>query len=85
MATDNERKRAAILGHIESLQDGLHKAKAYLESGEHAHYRGFRALFTVKDVQGKELPPHRDWVRNVYVPRTEKALDRAERILERLS
>lgn len=85
MSTDDERKRAAVLGRIESLQEGLDKAKAYLESGEHAHWRGFRALFVVKDAHGKELPPHRDWVRNVFVPRSEKALDRAERLLERLS
>jgi hypothetical protein len=85
MATDKARKREAVLGRIESLQEGLHKAKEYLESGEHAHWRGFRALFNVKAVQGKELPPHRDWVRNVFVPRSEKALDRAERLLERLS
>jgi hypothetical protein len=33
---------------------------------------------------GKELPPHKDWVKIVFLPRNEKALRRAEKIVERL-
>ncbi len=33
---------------------------------------------------GKELPPHKDRVKNVFLPRMEKALRRAEKIVERV-
>jgi hypothetical protein len=33
---------------------------------------------------GRELPPHKDWMKNVFLPRTEKALRRAEKVFERL-
>jgi uncharacterized protein YqcC (DUF446 family) len=74
----------AVLDRIESLEEAIKRARAYLESGEHAHWSGFRPLFVAKRKDGKELPPHKDWVRNVFLPRMEKALSRAERILERI-
>lgn len=77
-------KRKAVLGRIESLEQAIAKAREYLESGKHADWRGFRPLFVPKLRDGKELPPHKDWVKNVYLPRMEKALSRAEKILERL-
>ena len=73
-------KNDAVIRRIESLQEDIRKAKEYLESGRHADWHGFRPLFARK----KDNPPHRDWVKNVFLPRREKALARSEKILERL-
>jgi hypothetical protein len=78
-------KRKAILDRIELLEDAIRKANEYLESGKHADWHGFRPLFDRKLKEGKELPPHKDWVKNVFLPRREKALSRAEKLLEGLS
>jgi hypothetical protein len=78
-------KRKAVLDRIESLEQAIRKAREYLESGQHADWHRFRPRFDRKLRDGKELPPHKDWVKNVFLPRTEKALSRAEKILERLS
>jgi hypothetical protein len=77
-------KRKAVQDRIESLEQAIRRAREYLESGKHADWRGFRPLFARKLKDGKELPPHRDWVKNVFLPRVEKALTRAEKILEKL-
>lgn len=77
-------KRKAVLARIESLEQAIGKAREYLESGKHVHWSGFRPLFVRKVGDGKELPPHKDWVKNVFLPRMEKALNRAEKVLERL-
>jgi hypothetical protein len=77
--------RKAVLDRIELLEQAIRKAREYLESGAHANWSGFRPLFDRKMRGGKELPPHSDWVKNVFLPRKEKALSRAEKILERLS
>lgn len=78
-------KRKAILDRIKHLEEAIAKGHKYLESGKHANWTGFRPLFAPKFRNGKELPPHRDWVKNVFIPRMERALDRAERTLERLA
>ena len=77
-------KRKAVLDRIELIEQAIGRAKEYLESSKHAHWSGFRPLFVSKRKDGKELPPHKDWVKSVFLPRTEKALSRAEKILERL-
>jgi hypothetical protein len=77
-------KRQAVLDRIQSLEEAIVRAKEYLESGKHACWSGFRPLFVRKFKDGKELPPHKDWVKTVFLPRKEKALRRAEKILERL-
>ena len=77
-------KRKSVLDRIELLEQAIRKAREYLESGKHANWHGFRPLFDRKLRDGKELPPHKDWVKNVFLPRTEKALGRAEKTLERL-
>lgn len=77
-------KRKAILDRIESIEEAIGRAREYLESGRHAHWSGFRPLFAPKVKDGRELPPHKDWVKNVFIPRMEKALKRTEKILERL-
>jgi len=73
-------KRKAVLERIESLEGAIRRAKEYLETGTHADWQGFRPLFGRK----AGLPPHKDWVKNVFLPRREKALARAEKILEKL-
>ena len=75
-------KKKAILERIKSLEDALTKAQEYLETGAHADWRGFRALFTQKIKDGREVPPHRDWVKNVFIPNREKAIRKAEQILD---
>jgi hypothetical protein len=77
-------KRKAVLERIESIEQAIAKAKEYLESGNHAHWSKFRPLFVPKFKDGKELPPHKDWVKNVFLPRKERALRYAEKVLERL-
>jgi len=75
-------KRKSVLDRIESLQQAIAKATEYLESGKHADWSGFRPLFARKYRNGQELPPHKDWVQNVFLPRNEKALRRAEKLVE---
>ncbi len=77
-------KRKAVLDRIGSLEKAIGKAREYLETGKHAHWSGFRPLFDRKFRNGNELPPHKDWVKNVFLPRKEKALRYAEKVLERL-
>jgi uncharacterized protein YqcC (DUF446 family) len=77
-------KRKAVVDRIESIEAAIRKANEYLESGMHAHWSGFRPLFDPKLRDGKELPPHKDWVKNVFLPRMEKALCQAEKVLARL-
>jgi len=77
--------RKAVLDRIELLEQALFRAREYLESGKHAHWTGFRPLFDRKLRDGKELPPHKDWVKRVFIPRMERALSQAEKVLERIS
>lgn len=73
-----------LLARIELLEEAIRKGREYLETGEHANWIAFRPLFNRKLKDGKELPPHKDWVRNVYLPQMERALSRAEKMLWRL-
>ena len=78
-------KKKAILDRIKIHEEAIAKGNEYLENGMHAHWHGFRPLFVPKVRDGKTLPPHKDWIKNVFIPRHEKALREAEKILERLS
>ena len=82
--SDPRSNKKALLDRIKRLEEAIAKANEYLESAKHANWSGFRPLFAPKMKDGKELPPHRDWVKNVFLPRMERALNRAERIIERL-
>ena len=73
-------KRKAVFDRIESLNQAIRKASEYLESGRHAKCHQFRPWFGRKS----ELPPHKDWVKNVFLPRMQRALANAEKVLERL-
>ena len=37
-----DSKKKAILDRIKHLEDAIAKGREYLESGEHAHWHGFR-------------------------------------------
>jgi hypothetical protein len=73
-------KTKAVRERIKSLEEAIRKAKEYLESGKHAKWQGFRPLFG----RGEKLPPHKDWVKNVFLRRRQKALAQAEKLLQRL-
>jgi hypothetical protein len=78
---DASLRKKAVLDRIKHLEESLTRAHEYLATGKHAHWHGFRALFRTRLRAGEELPPHQDWVRNVFVPNTERALKQAERVL----
>jgi len=78
-------KARALLEHIKRLEERIAKGQEYLASGEHAHWAKFRPLFVHKLRDGNELPPHPDWVKNVFIPRAERQLDWAEKALERVT
>ena len=77
-------KIKAVRDRIKSFEQAISRAREYLESGKHAHWSGFRPLFVNKLKDGKELPPHKDWVKNVFLRNKEKALRSAEKTLELL-
>jgi hypothetical protein len=78
-------KKKAILNRIERIEDAITKCREYLEEGKHAHWHGFRPLFHSKTKNGNFIPPHKDWVKNVFLSDLERALKRAERTLEKLA
>jgi hypothetical protein len=78
-------KEKAILERIKTLEEAITRGREYLESGAHADWTGFQPLFVKKMRNGKALPPHRDWVKNVFLPNRERALREAERLLESLA
>ena len=75
----NVGKIKAIRERIERMTDALIKANEYLVNGTHSHWHGFRAMFT-----DKACPPHKDWVQNVFIPRCERALRNALKLMEKL-
>jgi hypothetical protein len=77
-------KKNAVLERIKDLEEAILKGREDLENGKHANWPGFRPLFSIKSSGGKELPPHKDWVKNVFLPRSERALRYAEKVLEML-
>ncbi|TWT30284.1 hypothetical protein KOR34_48420 [Posidoniimonas corsicana] len=79
-----DSKRRAILDRIAHLEVAITNAREYLETGEHAHWHGFRPLFDSKTRNSRTLPPHIDWVKNVFLTRQEQALKAAYDKLERL-
>ena len=72
--TRMDLKKKAILERIQRHEDALTKAHEYLETGAHSDWHGFRALFAQKVKDGRVIPPHRDWIKNVFIPNCEKAI-----------
>jgi hypothetical protein len=79
----------SILDRIKHLEDSILKAEEYLRDGSNSNYHGFQPLFRDKVKNGKVMPPHRDWVRNVFLPncrrKVRKSLENLKRIRERCS
>lgn len=82
MTTDPKTK--AVLNRIAILEEDIAMAHEYLASGTHVHSHKFRALFNAKTKNNEALPPHVDWVSKVFLPRRERALREAEKLLDRL-
>ena len=80
----NEKKKI-IHERISCIEDTIIKGREYLEYGKHSDWRGFSPFFHFKRNNGKTLPPHIDWVKNVFLPSQEKALIKAENKLEKLT
>ena len=78
-------KKKAILDRIKHLEGAIAKGREYLESGKNAHWHGFRPLFVDKVRDGKILAPHKDWIRNVFLPSTERELRKAQERLDKLT
>lgn len=78
-------KKKTILDRIKHLEDAIAKGHEYLTTGKHADWHGFRPLFVDRVKDGKTLPPHKDWVKNVFLPNQEKALRKAEETLEKMT
>ena len=76
-------KRNKILSRIKSIEENIIKAREFLDAGEHAHWHGFRPVFKGKIKDGKTAPPHKDWVKNVFLPNQEQALIKAEKLLDK--
>ncbi|MES9945197.1 MAG: hypothetical protein ABW080_09605 [Candidatus Thiodiazotropha sp.] len=76
-------KKKSILERIKSLEYEILMARGYLETGDNGHWHGFRPWFRENVKAGKVLPPHKDWVKNVFLPSREKALIKAEKLLDR--
>jgi hypothetical protein len=78
-------KKKAILDRIHHLEEAIAKGREYLESGKHGDWHGFRPLFVDKVRNGKILPPHKDWIKNHFLPGVEKALGKAQDKLDKLT
>lgn len=66
------------------IEAAIKRANEYLETGEHADWHGFRPLFVGKLKDGKACPPHKDWVKNVFVRDCHRQLASAMKALNRL-
>jgi hypothetical protein len=80
----NRAAKKAVMERIDHFEERITKGREFLENGKHAHWHGFRPLFAEKVRDGKALPPHKDWVKNVFLRRYEKALGRERKTLARL-
>lgn len=73
------------MGKIRWCEEQLDLAYRYLETDEGSDLRIFRPLFSNKlNVSGNVLPPHKDWVKNVFIRRRENAILRLQKLLRRL-
>ena len=71
--------RRPSLRALRRLAAKLGVTPEYLETGAHAGWQAFRPLFV-----GKDQPPHKDWVRHVFIRRLEREIARNKRAMKRL-
>jgi hypothetical protein len=77
-------KQKSVLDRIKHLEEAIIKGREFLATGAHAHWHGFRPLTAGKVKDDKPLPPNKNWVQNVFLPRSERALRQAEKVLASL-
>jgi len=77
-------KRNSISVRIRRLENAIKLAQCYLDTGANADWHGFRPLFVDKWKDGKPCPPHRDWVRNVFIRRCQRQIASARKSMKRL-
>ena len=81
----NVAKAKKLEERITRIEDVLMNAHKYLESGANADWHRFRPLFKKKiAADGRDAPPHKDWVKNVFIVRYELALHSAKKALTTL-
>ena len=78
------RTRKDVLDLVKHLEEAIAKGHEYLECGKNAHWHGFRPFFDSEERGGKLLPPQKDWVKKGFLPRRERALRQAQKVLEKL-
>src|SRR5437868_6409489 len=71
--------REQIIKRMERITEALYTAYEFLATGKNGDSHYFRPLFT-----GRDRLPHRDWIKNVFIPRCLKAVARMEKRLEAL-
>jgi hypothetical protein len=81
---DATGKRKAIETRMRRIEAAIKLANEYRETGEHADWHGFRPLFVGKFKDGEPCPPHKDWVKNVFVPRCLRQIASDKKALKRL-
>jgi len=79
----DDNKKRDIAKRISRLEADIVKAREYLDTGAHSNWHKFQPLFNRKISDGKTAPPHKDWVRNVFLPNLEKALNETEKLIDR--
>lgn len=73
------------MAKIRWCEHQLKLAYRYLDTDQGSDLHIFRPLFDKKlDASGKALPPHKDWVKNVFIRRREKAIVRLHQLLRRI-
>ena len=79
----DDNKKRDIAKRVSRLEADIVKAREYLETGAHSTWHKFQPLFNRKVSDGKTVPPHKDWVKNVFLPDLEKTLSETEKLLNR--
>ena len=78
-------KRSSVMATRRWCEDQLKLAHRYLGTDEGSDLRIFRPLFDNKrDASGDALPPHKDWVKHLFIRRREKAIVRLHKLLRRI-
>lgn len=78
-------KQNSVIDKITWCEDQLQLAYRYIDTDEGSDLRIFRPLFDKKlDANGNALPPHKDWRRNVFIKRRERAIVRLNKLLRRI-
>ena len=78
-------KERAVHDRIKHLEEAIAKGREYIEFDKHSEWHGFRPLFSSKKKDDEIVPPHKDWVKNVFLPSKERALRISLKALETIA